>query len=485
MTSFLFIGQGGGGGGTTDHFAPTIIVGNVLAGDPAVAQAAPFRYIPDPGDGSGIALALSEAVALSAGVVHIRRGQYGLTDPAVFPLTVPPGVIVRGEGWGDIGSGVGGTLIAAPLSVTQRMFVMGENSALEDLLLLAASPTGEITDTAGIGMVESESIFSMRRVFAFNTAQGNSDKVQRAVVWSRYEHPHIEACRFVCYANFNPNEQPSIGIVVGNNPDNPVDPFKTPDTDQVIEGTRIEASTCVLYRDIAGGSISDCDFWVIGSGDVVNAQGVYVQQVEAIPNGTDLSRMPMIAKVRVTLDSSASSNCDGLLVEANPSAVSDPLQRLVVCGFDVEALNFPVGEQTALRLRGRAGLAAAGSIRRCAISDVLARGLLTYGIRLQVSEGEQVDASIANVRITNFVMEWNEALVTYGIALENGSSDASIDSVGVVNCDLSGHGVGQTGVLIQAAAITRTSIGFCSLNGNGTTHLDNGTLTEMGHNQLT
>lgn len=84
-------------GGGAGIFAPTIIVGNELAGDPAVAQPAPFEYVPDPGDGSGISAALLTAGAAGGGWVHIRRGTYTL-DPALLPLSVLPGVRVTGDG---------------------------------------------------------------------------------------------------------------------------------------------------------------------------------------------------------------------------------------------------------------------------------------------------------------------------------------------------------------------------------------------------
>lgn len=88
---------GNGPADVGDHFAPTIIVGNTLAGDPALAQTAPFRYIPDPGDGTGIQTALAEALATPQSWVHIRRGIYTL-DAAVLPLAIPALTRVTGDG---------------------------------------------------------------------------------------------------------------------------------------------------------------------------------------------------------------------------------------------------------------------------------------------------------------------------------------------------------------------------------------------------
>jgi len=83
-----------GGGGGADHFTPNVIVGNVPAGDPAAAQAAPFQYIGDPGDGTGIAAALA-ALPVGGGTVGVRPGTY--TAPAA-PLTVPAGAKMFGGG---------------------------------------------------------------------------------------------------------------------------------------------------------------------------------------------------------------------------------------------------------------------------------------------------------------------------------------------------------------------------------------------------
>lgn len=96
-------GLGGGGqvplGG--DHFAPTIIVGNTLAGDPAFANPAPFQYIADIGDGAGISAAFTAAALAGDGAwVHIRRGVYDFSlgwGLYAFPLPIA-GFKVTGDG---------------------------------------------------------------------------------------------------------------------------------------------------------------------------------------------------------------------------------------------------------------------------------------------------------------------------------------------------------------------------------------------------
>lgn len=82
----LGVGGGGGGGGGVDHFAPGIIVGNQLEGDPAAAQAAPFEYYGDPGDGTEIVAALASAAARGVDV-YIRPGTYTIAA-ANLPLVI-------------------------------------------------------------------------------------------------------------------------------------------------------------------------------------------------------------------------------------------------------------------------------------------------------------------------------------------------------------------------------------------------------------
>lgn len=107
MAEIIFIPFGGSAAGGTDHFAPKYLVGNVPAGDdPAVYNAGGFQYIPDPGDGSGIAAALLQLNG--PGDVWIRPGTY--TSQARF--IIPPGVRVWGAGYTTIvvGSGVDNTV---------------------------------------------------------------------------------------------------------------------------------------------------------------------------------------------------------------------------------------------------------------------------------------------------------------------------------------------------------------------------------------
>jgi hypothetical protein len=112
-----------------DHFAPKYLIGNALAGDPAPDQGFSFRYIRDPGDGTGIALALSEIVAGTPGDIWIRPGTYDFNLGAVVaPLVVPAGTTIRG-------SGLGTTIIRGRDTGNQGVFTLAENCALRDMTL--------------------------------------------------------------------------------------------------------------------------------------------------------------------------------------------------------------------------------------------------------------------------------------------------------------------------------------------------------------
>jgi hypothetical protein len=138
MTTYIWPEGGGGGGSGLDRIAPKYLVGNVLAGDSAVAYSTDgFVYIPDIGDGAGIALALSYAdpnslAFVAAGDVWIRPGTYdfGQGGSPSMPLTIPAGTRVQGAG--------NTTRLRAKTAGDQGVFVMaaggaGTDSALSSL----------------------------------------------------------------------------------------------------------------------------------------------------------------------------------------------------------------------------------------------------------------------------------------------------------------------------------------------------------------
>lgn len=135
-------------GDSQDRFAPKYLVGNTQApyNDSAVAYNTDgFRYIPDTGNGAGIAAALLAANAGAGGVagdVWIRPGTYnfGLTDSPVTPLTIPSGVRVQGAGF----NGVDGTILRAKSGVdeSQSVFKIEDFAQLQDLAIVVPESGG-------------------------------------------------------------------------------------------------------------------------------------------------------------------------------------------------------------------------------------------------------------------------------------------------------------------------------------------------------
>lgn len=94
---FIFFASGSGGGSSTDRFARRYIVG-IGPTYPAPPQASPWRYIQDPGDGTGLQTALAEA-AVNPGDIWISPGTIDFnTGPLTGPLTIPANVTVYGAG---------------------------------------------------------------------------------------------------------------------------------------------------------------------------------------------------------------------------------------------------------------------------------------------------------------------------------------------------------------------------------------------------
>jgi hypothetical protein len=139
------ISQTGGGptppSGDPNRFAPKWIVGNIPAGDsPTYTFDGGFIYIPDPGDGTGIQAALSQA-ALTPGDVWIRPGTYDFGAGAVaMPLVIPAGCRVQGSGFGASY----GTILQAKsaASDTQAVFRLGDLSQLHNLLIIVPESEG-------------------------------------------------------------------------------------------------------------------------------------------------------------------------------------------------------------------------------------------------------------------------------------------------------------------------------------------------------
>lgn len=189
MTTYIWP-QGG-----DSRFAPKYLVGNVLAGDSNVAGSANgFYYIPDPGDGSGIALALSYADPTSpdfigAGDVWIRPGYYERT--VATPLVIPAYVRVMGAGVSTIVRIKGRTLDGG-------IFVLSDENAVLRDLEVQANPTAGGTATAAILVTGNRASVENVRVYNPSVNVPNAiqlDNVAGANVSNCYIESHLFGIR--------------------------------------------------------------------------------------------------------------------------------------------------------------------------------------------------------------------------------------------------------------------------------------------------
>lgn len=144
MVHVTFFPSGGGGGGLSqDRFWPRYLVGNVPAGDSNTPYSVSgFDYIPDVGNGAGLAAALAAAVN-DPGIVGVRRGTYDLNAPGAPAgvLSVPAGTSVVGMGPYITGGGPPQGQIVGREQGDQGVFSIDGNGAfLRDLMILVPPP---------------------------------------------------------------------------------------------------------------------------------------------------------------------------------------------------------------------------------------------------------------------------------------------------------------------------------------------------------
>lgn len=110
--------DGSGGGQTQDHQTPAIIVGNALFGDTIFVC-----DVLDPGDGTGLVIALDTARTESVGDVFFRRGAYFLNS--TLDVTPP----------------ADGTLLFRGESMNASVLVLGESGGATERRLLEQTNT--------------------------------------------------------------------------------------------------------------------------------------------------------------------------------------------------------------------------------------------------------------------------------------------------------------------------------------------------------
>jgi hypothetical protein len=155
----IHIPAGGTGGAPPadpqDRFAPKYLVGNVPEGDSAVAYSANgFVYIPDPGDGTGIADALSQA-SVDPGDVWVRPGTYDFATGAIInALTIPAFCKLRGAGIS--------TVIRPLAGGNQGAFILAQGAEISDMTVAAPALTGVAGGERGLITFAADQTFARR-----------------------------------------------------------------------------------------------------------------------------------------------------------------------------------------------------------------------------------------------------------------------------------------------------------------------------------
>ena len=160
-----------------DKFAPKYLVGNTLNGDSTASYSSGgFVYFPDPGDGSGIAAALS-AASLVTGDVWIRPGTYDLSSGSVaVPMPIPANVRVEGSGAGAT------TILSKKNPDSQQVFECAAGSSIFDLSI-ASNGTSTYSGVNSYALVKANgSGVSVQNVKLTVSTQDVTDGLRSAVL---------------------------------------------------------------------------------------------------------------------------------------------------------------------------------------------------------------------------------------------------------------------------------------------------------------
>jgi hypothetical protein len=486
-------GLGSGGGPpppeTTDHFAPKYIVGNVLAGDPAVAQAAPFVYIPDPGDGSGIEAAFA-AAAIAPGDVWIRPGIYDLRIGAVASLTQPTGVLCRG-------AGIGSTFIFGRATGNQTILTMGAAAQLRDIQVLSGAPTAATAGPslgvieAGLGAVIQNCLVALSRSTDFDRTQ--TIAIRYVAVNGR--ELVVDTRILIDSLNAQPTPAASQAIVFGDG----VAGFSSLRCDSEVRDVFIDEITpgagssqkAVLFQNVSGGRCFNVEHanartpvfgsflwsWSFASSDPIIRAPKFIQcRMEAID---DQTQSPLAGIVIAVFGAPGIAAAVGLLLDGcvmrftpaeNPVAATDLNGYVIVNSAEDESgiIFGQISDCTAF-FSVQGFLIDASGEGQGPINDLRFTGCI---------ESTPVDGHTTQPR----------GMRIRGVEVNQNSP--RVNDIGIVNCDFRPNGQGAVGIEIDGDTLTlgvqNTIVSSNTLRArNGAVALlDNGTGTQSGLNTL-
>lgn len=488
---------GSGGGGpppppVADKFAPRIIVGNTANGDTAVAQAAPFQYIPDPGDGSGIVAAL--AAAAGGYDVYIRPGIYTL--PVGTLLTVPAGVSVHGEP-GGIGSPSGTVIVGSAGDAThaQDVFVISTGASCTDVQVrVPPGANGGLVGNAIVNLPAAiayvarvtinmiiTSTAARNTTIAFGTpAAGASPGTDIVIEECETILPQAEATTNFAYVHY------LFGV------------FGTDSTAGNTDGPTVRncrglgGQLAVGFISLAGGVVEGCTFFNMICSQFGSIGLVAIMQATALEfiNGFRWSRNLLIYN---TVGDTAGARAVGYnvdnsvaVVSQTPSAIwQDWMIESCRVIFDAEIVNtrcfgFDIENGDT------------GQLRRSTVCDCISIGH-DDGLRL-VANTTTNDATavgaINDIIIKNVNVAEPLARVTNGVGItlqiSNVPAQPKMNRNMVVDCNVSESPAAGFGILINDPGVTRSLVvaNMASTAGGGTPIFDFGTLSQVAANQV-
>lgn len=472
-------GLGGGGAEAVDHFTAGIIVGNELEGDPGDAQAAPFQYVADPGNGTGIESALTAAAARGVDV-YLRPGTYTI-DPAsvTLPMTIPAGTRLKGAGRGVTeivgGDGSGGT--------TQEIFDILSAGELRSVRVQSPAPAAAPAagTTVGVIRARANAIVDDCEIEVGVNGGGGTPRTQEVGILGTDGVAVIRDSNFIGADGFA--QQTGAEIIAILFASELADESLLPAQSGRVEACRFSGwNIGAAWFNCARGVVRGCTFV-----DMHLSEGVMRWRTDSAFTSAVEVRGPRWVENSIFMADVAGQTAPQNRVGAFMDVDHDGSKNGPVTGFyiddlrvmfEAQTLNFQVSHAVWVR----AGANTQGSIVFSGSIDNIVTREQAVGVRL--SAAHPVVSFIDSVRVGNVVAA--NAAVQGGIGgrgawFETGDG-SQINNCSIMNSAL--HNAATAGVELENGC-TDTHVGFNQLKtGAGTPLVDSGTGTEPGHNIL-
>jgi len=455
-----------------DRFAPKYLVGNVPAGDDNVAyNTGGFMYIPDPGDGSGIAIALTQPNG--PGDVWLRPGSYSLSTGA--PLVVPDNCRL-------VGAGRALSIISSDTAAghSQETLVLGQDS---ELIGIQVNSGAQAAPGAGASRAVVRVSGAQARVLDCRFILDGTARTQPWAIWDATASVEVRNCRFDGndQAFGNPSG-PSVALAMGP------DPLVTPNGYAV---GSYEISDCKFGR---ASGLTGFNQWLVSynasRGDMSDCNGVATRPVggalswvfNGTPSAPPSDQCCNVVDTRVFVTDDEDVGDTGY----TGVSVTNLVTSLILRAFSWDSVQV-IYDTIVSPTIPRTGFSIDSSGNGSIIESASLVGLVVVGhsrgIRIQTASG--TSAFVAYVRISASVVvnpQTIGAVVGTGILL-TASGANSTRRIGIVNCSVDGAPAGCFGINIATAGVLDTMVvSNTAVAAGGTAIQDLGTGTNSADN---